>query len=89
MKLFESCLLALVLASCAGVQEKIDSVQEKVQARVACVAEVLKPYEKYFTSEMVEAALAGKLDPIETLKAVEVSPAEVAAVSKQLKACTK
>lgn len=85
---------ALLLCACAGVQEKVDSVQGKLDdvqadltAKVMCRAEALKPYAKYFTKEMAEEVLAGKLDPIETLEAVDFTPADVLKAVEAFKAC--
>ncbi len=81
-------LLAALLSGCAAFQgnpSKFDKLQEKAE----CVFDVLEPYDKYFTEENLKAALAGTLDPLEVLKAMEVDPAEVLEVGAALKECAK
>lgn len=82
---FAAALFALV--GCAAFQDKVDDVQAKVQEKVACRADALGPFKQYFTQDMVEGVLTGKVDPIETLKAMEVTPEDVLKAVEAFKAC--
>lgn len=90
---------ALLLTSCAAFQgkpSKFDKLQaqveaefEKAKAKAECIGDTLEPYDAFLTDDNLKAALAGTLDALEVLKAMEVDPAEVIAVGEKLKDCAK
>lgn len=81
-------LVAALLSGCAAFQGQ-PSKFDKLQAKAECMLDVLEPYDAFLTEDNIKAALAGTLDPVEVLKAMEVDPAEVIEVGKQLKDCAK
>jgi hypothetical protein len=92
MKTLHLTLFALLLSSCAAFQGHVDKFQaavDKIEAHVTCTADVLGPYEDMFTRDQAMDLLNGKLDPVDTLTALEVTPADIRAVSKGLSDCGK
>lgn len=79
---------ALLLTSCAAFQGQ-PSKFDKLQAKAECMLDVLEPYDAFLTEDNVKAALAGTLDPVEVLKAMEVDPGDVVQVANDLKECAK
>lgn len=78
--------------SCAGAEGKFDDAHSKVdevKAKIECLAEAVKPFEKYLSKKQVSMVLTGELDAVEVLKSLEVTPSEVFAAKEAVEACVK
>lgn len=83
-------LVAVTALGCASAQDKLEDARSKtdeVLAKIDCVADAVKPYEKHLSKAQLSKVLTGELDPVETLKALEVTPKDVATMAEALKAC--
>lgn len=77
------------LAGCAGAQNKID----KIQDRVNCVVDLLQPYTDYLTEDQLDAvvtdaeALVKNADILSALEYAGVAKTEIEKVKAGLKEC--
>lgn len=86
--LFLALLFGSSVFGCAAFQgspSKIDQISEQVK----CVAEAVKPFEQYFTAELIKKVLAGEVDPVEYLKGLDISAADLVVLGQDLQACLK
>lgn len=92
MNKFAVVLLTLSLFACAGAEGKFDDAHSKVdevKAKIECMADAVKPFEKYLSKKQVSMVLTGELDAVEVLKSLEVTPSEVFAAKDAVEACLK
>ncbi len=84
--LFLAMLFGSSVFGCAAFQgspSKVDQIVDQVK----CVAEAVKPYEQYFTAELMKKVLAGEIDPVEYLKSLDISAADLVVLGQDLKVC--
>lgn len=81
-------LCAALLPGCAFFQGK-PSKFDKLESAVQCRLDLLKPYQDYLTEENLKGALSGSVDPVDTLRAMNLSVADIAKFIEGWNACAK
>lgn len=86
--LFLTMLFCSSVFGCAAFQgepSKVDQIADQVK----CVAEAVKPFEKFFTAELLKQVLAGQIDPVEYLKGLDISAADLVKLGQDVQSCLK